>query len=97
VLAARSSLIQRDIQCMSGGTRGRTDTRHHLKGAWWVFVVPAPPLVPQSSPSDGWLSVVTLANRSSGSIQQACFAHALGNLFGVRAILEWQPLDMILQ
>jgi hypothetical protein len=26
VLAARSSLIQRDIQCMSGGTRGRTDT-----------------------------------------------------------------------
>jgi hypothetical protein len=26
VLAARSFLIQRDNQCMSGGTRGRTDT-----------------------------------------------------------------------
>jgi hypothetical protein len=28
---------------------------------------------------------------------QACLAHALGNPFGVRGILEWQPIHMIFQ
>src|SRR2546423_9112788 len=30
-----------------------------------------------------------------GSIQQTCLAHALGNPFGVRWILEWQTIHMI--
>jgi hypothetical protein len=33
----------------------------------------------------------------SRSIQQTCLAHALGNPFGVRGILEWQPTHMIFQ
>ena len=46
---------------------------------------------------DPWLSVVTVADNSNRSIQQACLAHALGNPFGVRGILEWQSIDMIFQ
>jgi len=43
------------------------------------------------------LPVVGVAENSNRSIQQACLAHALGNLFGVRGVLEWQPIDMIRQ
>src|SRR5712692_8660720 len=38
---------------------------------------------------------LTAMGNSDRSIQQACLAHALGNPFGVRRILEWQTIDMI--
>jgi len=37
-----------------------------------------------------------LADRLSLGVK-ACLAHALGNPFGVRGILEWQSIDMIFQ
>jgi hypothetical protein len=40
-------------------------------------------------------SVVTVADNSDRSIQQTCLAHALGNPFGVRWILEWQTIHVI--
>jgi hypothetical protein len=40
-------------------------------------------------------SVVTVADNSDRSIHQTCLAHALGNPFGVRWILEWQTIHMI--
>jgi hypothetical protein len=43
------------------------------------------------------LRAVNRADNSNRSIQQACLAHALGVLFGVRGVLEWQPIDMIRQ
>ncbi len=38
---------------------------------------------------------LTAMGNGDRSIQQACLAHALGNPFGVRWILEWQTIHMI--